>query len=102
MANPRDRAKERRPIRVGMNSHPSKKAFDPTEEIARLHTLWVSTGGKEGEPDDDKINLIGGARDAKGKVRPEAIKNLRTDKDHGLGDDARETRPEIDRDRSGK
>ena len=94
MTNPRDRAKERRPIRVGMNSHPSKKAFDPTEEIARLHTLWVSTGGKEGEPDDDKINLIGGARDAKGKVRPEAIKNLRTDGDN--------PRPETERDRSGK
>ena len=94
MTNPRDRAKERRPIRVGMNSHPSKKAFDPTEEIARLHDLWVATGGKEGEPDDDKISLTNGARDAKGNVRPEAIKNLRTDGDN--------PRPETERDRSGK
>jgi len=94
MTNPRDRAKERRPIRVGMNPNPPKKKFDPTEEIDRLHTLWVSTGGKEGEPDDDKINLIGGARDAKGNVRPEAIKNLRTDRDN--------PRPETERDRSGK
>jgi hypothetical protein len=84
MTNPRDRAKERRPIRVGMNAHPSKKPFDPTEEIARLHTLWVKTGGAEGEPDDDKISMQGGARDAKGNVRPEAIKNLRTDVDHGV------------------
>ena len=93
MTNPRDRAKERRPIRVGMIPYPSKKP-NLTDEIARLHDLWVATGGKEGEPDDDKFSLTNGARDAKGNVRPEAIKNLRTDGDN--------PRPETERDRSGK
>jgi len=82
--SPKDRAKDRRPIRVGMNAHPSKKSHDVAGEIARLHTLWVKTGGAEGEPDDDKINMPGGIRDAKGNIHPDAIKNLRTDVDHGV------------------
>ena len=84
MDNPRNRAKERRPIRVGMNAHPLKKFNDPSEEISQLHTLWVKTGGAQGEPDDDKINMPGGVRDAKGNVHPDAIKNLRSDVDHGV------------------
>ncbi|CAB4121999.1 hypothetical protein UFOVP27_36 [uncultured Caudovirales phage] len=77
MATIPDRAGARKQIRTS-----AKKKWNPDEEIARLHSQWVSSGGKEGEPDDDKVNLSGGARNSKGSVRPEAIKNLRTDVKH--------------------
>jgi len=60
----------------------AKKKWNVDEEIARLHSQWVSSGGKEGEPDDDKINMPEGARNSKGQIRPEAIKKLRTDVKH--------------------
>lgn len=72
-----DRSKARPSIRTS-----AKKKFNVDEEIARLHSVWVRSGGKEGAPDDDKINISTGARDAEGNVRPDAIKKLRTDVDH--------------------
>jgi hypothetical protein len=77
MSNVPDRSKLRKQVRPT-----PRKPWNPDEEIARLHAHWVATGGKEGSPDDDKINLPMGARDAKGNVRPEAIKNLRNDVSH--------------------